>query len=204
MADDVRDEAERLVAAAVAAASYALRGAGKGGGGPLAGLAERFLGGEHATPSGTHIATGSAECCVCPVCRAIAAVRDPSPEFVFRMASGASDIAGGITTILRTVSQATARPAPPARHRPPDAGPTWRAATHDSAADDEEWLDPEPAAAAEDTDPWHAATRAAASSPSPASSSGSVSPPAGSGSPAPRKVAKKAVKKPASPEDGPA
>src|SRR5439155_21147660 len=48
--EDIRDEAERLVSAALAAASYALRGVGKDS--PLAGLAERFLGGERPEPTG--------------------------------------------------------------------------------------------------------------------------------------------------------
>src|SRR2546430_1798634 len=48
--EDIRDEAERLGSAALAAASYALRGVGKAS--PLAGLAERFLGGERPEPTG--------------------------------------------------------------------------------------------------------------------------------------------------------
>ncbi len=98
MPDDVRAEAERLVAAALAAASFALRNAGHAA--SLAGMAERFLGGEH-------IATGSQECCVCPVCRGIAALRDPSPEFAAKVAGGASDLAAGLTTILRAVNSVT-------------------------------------------------------------------------------------------------
>jgi hypothetical protein len=159
MADDVREEAERLVAAAIAAASYALRGAGQGS--PLAGLAERFLGGGPATDAEEagwgHFATGTAECCVCPVCRAISALRDPNPELAARLAMGASDLAAGVTTILRALQSATARPAPPPKPRPADGRATWRAATHD---DDDEWLAPEPAETTEDADPWHAATRA--------------------------------------------
>jgi hypothetical protein len=140
MTDDVRDEAQRLVAAAMAAASFALRNAGRGA--SLAGAAQRFLNQEH-------LATGTPECCVCPVCRAIAAVRDPSPELAAKVASGASDLAAGLTTILRAVSSATARPEPPPRPR--DGGPTWRAATRD----EDDWPVPPPA---EDDDPWHAAT----------------------------------------------
>src|SRR4051794_3189868 len=99
MPDDVREEAERLAAAALAAASFALRNAGRGA--SLSGLAGRFLGGD---PFGPHLATGTPECCVCPVCRGIAALRDPSPEFVARVATGASDLASGLTTILRAFS----------------------------------------------------------------------------------------------------
>ena len=103
------------------------------------------------------------------------ALRDPSPEFAAKVASGASDLAAGLTTILRAFNAATARPQP--APRPPEGGPTWRAATHD-----EDW--PEPEAAAGD-DPWQAATRSV---------------------PQPRKVAKKAVRKPppAPPADEPA
>jgi hypothetical protein len=110
--DDIREEAERLVSAALAAASYALRGVGRDS--PLAGLAERVL----------------------------------SPEFAFRVAVGANDIASGVASILRAF-----QPAPPRREPPPkprDPGPTWRAAT-----------DHPPVPVEEDDDPWQAATRGA-------------------------------------------
>ncbi len=138
-----REEAERLVAAALAAASFAARSTRRapddrsGDRGSsfedlagLAGMAARLLGGRPAagrderpaaepqTGSRHHIATGSAECCLCPVCRAIAAVRDPSPEFAERLASGASDLAAGVTSILRAVSEATRRGATPAGSEP--------------------------------------------------------------------------------------
>ena len=55
-------------------------------------------------------------------------MRDPSPEFAFRVARGANDIASGIASILRAFQSAPARPRPePPRPRNP--GPTWRAAT---------------------------------------------------------------------------
>lgn len=113
--DPVREEAERLVAAALAAAQRALaRG-------------ERF-------------AAGGAECCVCPVCRAIAAVRDPSPEFVDRLATRAGDLAAGVAGLLRSFA---GRSAPPGQRRAPDA--------------DRDGAGPGPAA----EDVWAAATRAA-------------------------------------------
>jgi hypothetical protein len=154
-AGDIREEAERLVSAALAAASYALRGVGRDT--PLAGLAERFLGHERTEREpgpgsagfrgGKRIATGTPECCVCPVCRGIAAVRDPSPQFAFRVASGANDIASGIASILRAFQTAAPRPQP-APPRPRDPGPTWRAATD------------HPPAPADEDDPWRAATTA--------------------------------------------
>jgi hypothetical protein len=73
---DPREEAERLVATALATLALATRGA-------------------------TGFATGSAECCVCPVCKAIAAARDPDPEFAERLATGAGDLAAGVASVLR-------------------------------------------------------------------------------------------------------
>jgi len=85
-ATDPRAEAERLIAAALGTAAVAADG--------LRGFA-----------------TGSAECCVCPVCRAIAAARDPDPEFAERMASGAAELAAGLAAALRNLSRAgTGRP----------------------------------------------------------------------------------------------
>jgi hypothetical protein len=71
-----RQEAERLVAAVLAAATLAA----------------------NANPQ---FSTGSAECCVCPLCKVIAAVRDPDPEMVERLASGAGDLAAGLASFMR-------------------------------------------------------------------------------------------------------
>ncbi|GAA3451068.1 hypothetical protein [Dactylosporangium matsuzakiense] len=90
---DPREEAERLVAAALAAMSMAAN-------------------------STTGFATGSAECCVCPLCKAIAAARDPDPEFAERLATGAGDLAAGVASFLRNFGE---RPAPgrrPGAERP--------------------------------------------------------------------------------------
>lgn len=74
-----RQEAERLVVAALAAATLAA----------------------NAYPD---IATGSAACCVCPFCKIIDAVRDPDPEFVERLATGAGDLAVGIAGLMRNLA----------------------------------------------------------------------------------------------------
>ena len=84
--DPVRDEAERLVAAAIAAVSMAARGMSGGAGRPS-------------------LATGGAECCICPVCRVIAAMREPSPELAERLATGAGDLAAGVTSLLRAFAR---------------------------------------------------------------------------------------------------
>jgi hypothetical protein len=79
---DPRTEAERLVATALAALSMATR-------------------------STEGFATGSTECCVCPVCKAIAAARDPSPEFAERLATGAGDLATGVASVLKAFGGAS-------------------------------------------------------------------------------------------------
>jgi hypothetical protein len=102
--DPVRDEAERLVAAAIAGLSLAARG--------LGGVAGSRRGGH----SGSGFATGSPECCVCPVCRVISAMRDPNPDIAERLATGAGDLAAAVTGILRSLSRAgTSRTQPPDR-----------------------------------------------------------------------------------------
>lgn len=92
--DPVREEAERLVAAAIAAVSMAARG-----------LGGRSRGGPWSTGAAGGFATGSAECCVCPVCRVIAAMREPDVDLAERLSSGAGDLAGGVTALLRSFSR---------------------------------------------------------------------------------------------------
>src|SRR4051812_43182884 len=113
MPSSAREEAERLVAAVMAVAETA----------GLSGIADsvrdavgRVAGNEHVPTAGEHRpgagehksgggwATGSAECCVCPVCRAIAAVRDPSPATAVRIATSAGDIATGLAGLMRGLS----------------------------------------------------------------------------------------------------
>src|SRR5690242_13112544 len=103
-----REEAERLVAAAFGAASVAARGLVRAAN-PLSGVAdaaERLLAG--GGPG--HVATGSPECCVCPLCRGIAAVRDPDPRLALKLASSAADLASTVAEGLRMVGDAVSRP----------------------------------------------------------------------------------------------
>ncbi len=92
-----RQEAEKLVATVLAAATVAA----------------------NAHPQ---LSTGSAECCVCPLCKVIAAVRDPDPEMVERVATGAGDLAAGIASFLRTLSAVTPT-------SPPTGDAAWKEAT---------------------------------------------------------------------------
>lgn len=152
-----REEAERLVAAVLAAATLAA----------------------NANP---HLATGSPECCVCPLCKVIAAVRDPDPELVERVATGAGDLAAGLASFLRSVS--THRPGDTAWRdataHPADSGAATGRAAGDTGADGGA------------TGPGGGATgRAEGGSPA-----GPGGPVAGAGdAPAARPMAKKAVKK---------
>ncbi|OKI48840.1 hypothetical protein [Micromonospora sp. CB01531] len=153
--DSAREEAERLVAMLLASARLASATPGASPWGPLGGILSGVLG--H-TPGGTGsgeptasagFATGSPECCVCPICRGIAALRDPSPEFAERLATGAGDLAAGVASLLRAFA-----PAEPAGADKPTAGTpagdhVWREATrtgHDSQP-------------APEQDVWSAATR---------------------------------------------
>jgi hypothetical protein len=81
---DPKEEAERLVAAALAAVSMAAH-------------------------SATGFATGSAECCVCPVCMAIAMARDPDPQFAEKLSTGVGDLATGLAGVMRAFSAGTAK-----------------------------------------------------------------------------------------------
>lgn len=69
-----REEAERLVALALASVSVA------------------------ANRVGYHVEEG----CGCPVCRAILLLRDPDPEVAARLADGAGELAAGAAELLRT------------------------------------------------------------------------------------------------------
>jgi hypothetical protein len=182
-----RDEAERLVATALAAAQLAAKGLGSARNSAqtlqaLSGLADRFLGtpGSDARSapgrSGYTFANGSPECCVCPVCRMIAALREPNPEFTDRLASGASDLAAGIAGVMRAF----------AATRPPADGMAW--------TDDDLDGEVDPSA----PDPWRSATRTADRSPArPVESGPQGNDPPGRAQPAPpvKAMAKKAVVK---------
>jgi hypothetical protein len=163
--DRVRDEADRLVAAAIAAVSYAARGFGS------------------SNRPGSGFATGSAECCVCPVCRAIAVLRDPAPEFADRLAAGVSDLAAGVTSVLRAIQRSGDRAAPTEAAQ--DEGDEFWESLRRKAAEAAK-----AAARAASTvdmstmeeDPWRAATA------EPAASAPAAAPP-------PTAMARKAVKK---------
>jgi hypothetical protein len=166
--DRVRDEAERFIAAAITAVSLAARGMGAAG-------------------RGSGFATGSPECCVCPVCRAIAAMRDPSADVAERLASGAGDLATGLTSMLRALARGSGHAQEAEGERTREGDEFWESLRRRAAAEATAWRTSSTATSTdefgeseEDTaDPWRVATTAAPAAPKPMA----------------KKVAKKAVKK---------
>jgi hypothetical protein len=166
-----REEAERLVATLLATARLATSGRGAGPWGPLGGILAGVLGhsagaGPSTTAGQPHaagaggFATGTPECCICPVCRGIAALRDPSPEFAERLATGAGDLAAGVASLMRAF--APAPPPEPAAGEADAAGPATGTAGNGPGGDDV-WReatrtghDSQPAP---EQDVWSAATR---------------------------------------------
>lgn len=206
-----REEAERLVVTLLATARLAAASSGAGPG-PLGGILSGVLG-HSPGDAGTGFATGSPECCVCPLCRGIAALRDPSPEFAERLATGAGDLAAGVASMLRafapsapgepTAPKESTEPAAPAG--PGGSAPTgsadhvWREATrtgHDSqpAPEQDVWSAAtrgEGAAvpgAVDDSGSWRGGSRTARESSEPPVDAAGPDEPAASRSPAGRPV----------------
>ena len=53
-------------------------------------------------PDGDRIATGAPECAVCPVCRAIGAIRHEHPEVAERVTVVVTEVATALAGLLRT------------------------------------------------------------------------------------------------------
>lgn len=156
------------------ASSGSRGGSGSGGSGSAGSNAEGSdTGGHH----GGAWATGSPECCVCPLCKLIAGMREPGPQTAERLATGAGDLAMGVASMMRAVSSIAGNPRPkparPARPAPPTPDQAWSTATHvpDPGARHEataaEPARPEaqsPVTPPVGADPWSAASSADAAS----------------------------------------
>jgi len=183
-ADSLNDLVGHLAAAAQAVAGQ-LAGARPAAGRTWSGWYER----------GSVFATGDPECCVCPICRVIAAMRDPRPEVAERLATGAGDFAAGLASLLRSLGSVAGGVPGAARRRgagQPGTGgdrPESRAGNGSSPGAAGGW----PAAGSAD-EVWHAATRAPGEAPgqAPGRAPGEAPPPR-------KPMAKKAVKRPAEP-----
>jgi len=123
-------------------------------------------GGAAAGHRGGAWATGSPECCVCPLCKVIAGMRDPTPQTAARLAGGAGDFASGVASLMRAVSAMSSNPRPkparPARPAPPTPDEAWQTATRvtNPPGRTEPPATVEPTAVEAPTDPWSAASRA--------------------------------------------
>lgn len=85
----------------------------------LSGMAARAAAAAHDLDE--HLATGSAECTICPLCRAVHAVRQVSPEVTAHLAAAASSLVSAAAALLATdVGPRGGRPAE-------DAGEGWDA-----------------------------------------------------------------------------
>jgi hypothetical protein len=96
------EEAAKLLGAL---SGWAREHAGDAGEG-LSGLAGQAAASAH--DLNEHLATGSAECTVCPVCRTVHAVRQLSPEVTAHLTSAMTSLAQAAAAVLATSSPDTA------------------------------------------------------------------------------------------------
>lgn len=95
------------------------------------GLGETVSGfSQHAFAAGhelnAHLATGSAECTVCPVCRTVHAVRQLSPEVKAHLATAAASLMQAAAGILATATPSTSPERGGVEHIDlDDAGEDW-------------------------------------------------------------------------------
>ena len=78
------------------------RDQGDGLGESVAGLSEHAVAAAHELDA--HLATGSAECTVCPICRTVHAVRQLSPEVKAHLATAATSLVHAAAGILATAA----------------------------------------------------------------------------------------------------
>ena len=90
------EEAAKLVGALSGWAREHAAEAGEG----LTGLAEQAASAVHGIDE--HLATGAAECTVCPLCRTVHAVRQGNPEVTAHLASAASSLAQAVAALMST------------------------------------------------------------------------------------------------------
>jgi hypothetical protein len=97
------EEAAKLLGAL---SGWAREHAGDAGEG-LSGLAAQAAASAH--DLNEHLATGSAECTVCPVCRTVHAVRQLSPEVTAHLTSAMASLAQAAAAIMATTHAGAAR-----------------------------------------------------------------------------------------------
>lgn len=107
--DDVGSFAEEAGKLFGALSGWAREHAGEAGDG-ISGMAAQAA--ESAHDLNDHLATGSAECTVCPICRTVHAVRQLSPEVKAHLASAAASLAQAATALMATHVPQDKTPAP--------------------------------------------------------------------------------------------
>jgi hypothetical protein len=98
-AHDVGSLGEEAAKLFGALAGWAREHAGEAGEG-LSGVAAQAAAAAHDLDA--HLATGSAECTVCPVCRTVHAVRQLSPEVKAHLTTAMTSLAQAAATIMAT------------------------------------------------------------------------------------------------------
>jgi hypothetical protein len=111
------EEAAKLLGAL---SGWARDQAGEAGEG-LSGLAAHAAGAARGIDE--HLATGSAECTVCPVCRTVHAVRQLSPEVRAHLTTAVTSLAQAAAALLDTTDQR--RPSPDVEHIDVDDTDDW-------------------------------------------------------------------------------
>ncbi len=124
----VGEEAAKLFGALADIARQ--QGADVGGG--IGGLADQAA--SLAQEVNEHIATGSAECRYCPVCRVVHAVRETSPEVRNHLLTAATSLLQAAAGVLETV--------PPTDQGAPHRGPAVERIDLDDADDADDADDP--------------------------------------------------------------
>lgn len=98
-ADDIGTLGEEAAKLLGALSGWAREHAAEAGDG-LSGLASHAAASAHDVNE--HLATGAAECTVCPLCRAIGAVRHVSPEVTAHLTAAATSLAQAAAALLAT------------------------------------------------------------------------------------------------------
>ena len=105
--DDVGTLGEEAAKLLGALSGWAREHAAEAGDG-LSGLASH--GAAYAHDLNDHLATGAAECTVCPLCRAVRTVRQVSPEAMGHLTAAAASLAQAAAALLATTTHPSPGP----------------------------------------------------------------------------------------------
>ena len=105
--DDVGTLGEEAAKLLGALSGWARDHAAEAGDG-LSGLASQAAASAH--DLNDHLATGAAECTVCPVCRTVSALRQVSPEVSAHLSAAMSSLAQAAAAFLATAPRSTGSP----------------------------------------------------------------------------------------------